>query len=64
MVERRMREAILTIGSLWYTAWVNAGKPDLNNLKNKALSDSLKQTYVKEEQMVLDTSKIKELKGH
>ncbi len=29
MVERRMREAIITIGSLWYTAWVNAGKPDL-----------------------------------
>ncbi len=64
MVERRMREAILTIGSLWYTAWVNAGKPDLSGLTNKVLSDSLKQTYVKEEQMVLDTSEIKKLKGH
>lgn len=32
MVERRMRRAILSVGSLWYTAWVNAGKPDLNAL--------------------------------
>jgi hypothetical protein len=32
MVERRMRQAILNVGSLWYTAWVNAGKPDLSAL--------------------------------
>ncbi|MCO4291754.1 zinc dependent phospholipase C family protein [Solitalea sp. MAHUQ-68] len=31
MVERRMRAAIYSIGSFWYTAWVNAGQPDLNN---------------------------------
>jgi len=29
MVERRLRQAIHAIGSLWYTAWVNAGQPDL-----------------------------------
>ncbi|MBP6334156.1 MAG: S1/P1 Nuclease [Bacteroidia bacterium] len=29
-VERRMRAAIIAIGSFWYTAWVNAGSPDLN----------------------------------
>ena len=28
MVERRMRSSIITIGSLWYSAWVEAGKPD------------------------------------
>jgi hypothetical protein len=28
-VERRLRSAILDVGSLWYTAWVNAGSPDL-----------------------------------
>jgi hypothetical protein len=28
MVERRMRAAVLFTGSLWYTAWVNAGSPD------------------------------------
>jgi len=29
MVERRMQKSILTVGSLWYTAWVNAGSPEL-----------------------------------
>jgi hypothetical protein len=29
-VERRMRSAVRTIGSYWYTAWVNAGQPDLD----------------------------------
>jgi len=28
-VERRMRTAVRSIGSFWYTAWVNAGQPDL-----------------------------------
>ena len=31
-VERRMRASILDIGSFWYTAWVNAGQPDLDKL--------------------------------
>lgn len=29
MVERRMRQSMLAIASLWYTAWVNAGQPVL-----------------------------------
>ena len=32
MVEERMRESILAIGSAWYTAWVDAGQPNLTNL--------------------------------
>ncbi len=32
MVERRMRQAILAIGSIWQTAWIDAGQPDLNSL--------------------------------
>jgi len=32
MVERRMRLAIYSTASFWYTAWVNAGQPDLKNL--------------------------------
>ena len=31
-VERRMRAAIIMVGSFWYTAWVDAGQPDLNSL--------------------------------
>lgn len=32
MVERRMRKAIHTVASFWYTAWVNAGQPSLSGL--------------------------------
>lgn len=31
-VERRMRTAIRRIGAFWYTAWKNAGSPDLSEL--------------------------------
>lgn len=41
MVERRMREAIIAVGSIWYTAWVDAGQPDLNAIKNKPVSQEL-----------------------
>jgi len=41
MVERRMREAIISVGSIWYTAWVDAGQPDLNSLKNTPVSQAL-----------------------
>ena len=33
MQERRMKASIKAVGSYWYTAWINAGQPDLNNLK-------------------------------
>ncbi len=32
MVERRMRAAIRMTGSLWFTAWIDAGQPDLKSL--------------------------------
>ena len=34
MVERRMKSAIIETGSFWYTAWVNAGSPDMKFAKN------------------------------
>lgn len=37
MVEDQMRKAILATGSLLYTAWVNAGQPDINNAKQLAI---------------------------
>ena len=39
MVERRMRLAIASVASFWYTAWVNAGQPDLKKLKQIAFSE-------------------------
>jgi len=38
MVERRMRQSIYAIASCWYTAWVNAGQPDLAHLSHKDFS--------------------------
>ncbi|MCP3933399.1 MAG: hypothetical protein GY705_30385 [Bacteroidetes bacterium] len=32
-VEQRMRDAILSIGSAWLTAWVDAGQPDLTSME-------------------------------
>ena len=38
MVERRMRQSIYAVASFWYTAWVNAGQPDLTKLSHKEFS--------------------------
>jgi len=39
-----MRQSIFAIASFWYTAWVNAGQPDLTRLSNKEFSaDDLKE---------------------
>ena len=40
MVERRMRQSIFAVASFWYTAWVNAGQPDLSGLVNSKFSES------------------------
>ena len=32
MQERRLKASIKAVGSFWYTAWINAGQPDLNDL--------------------------------
>ncbi|MBC7689279.1 MAG: S1/P1 Nuclease, partial [Aquabacterium sp.] len=44
MIERRMRLSIATTASFWYTAWVNAGQPDLRDLcKQKFLEADAKE---------------------
>ena len=40
MVERRMRQSIFAVASFWYTAWVNAGQPDLTALASQSFSES------------------------
>jgi hypothetical protein len=32
MVEKQMNASVQAVADFWYTAWVNAGKPDLGNL--------------------------------
>lgn len=39
MVERRMRASIKMIGDFWYTAWIDAGQPDLRSLLQKEPSE-------------------------
>ena len=38
-VERQMRASIRMIADFWYTAWVNAGQPDLSSLKQEAVQE-------------------------
>lgn len=45
MVERRMRQSISAVASFWYTAWVNAGQPDLKQLVNKSFSDDDRREF-------------------
>lgn len=42
MVERRMRQSIFAVASFWYTAWVNAGQPDMKNLLSSELAEDEK----------------------
>lgn len=38
MVERRLRQSIFAVASFWYTAWVNAGQPNLKEYVKKGFS--------------------------
>ena len=40
MIERRMRQSIFAISSFWYTAWINAGQPDLKSLVKQKFSET------------------------
>ena len=44
-VERRIRRSVLMVGSFWFTAWVNAGQPDLSELTDKPIE--VKEAEVK-----------------
>lgn len=47
MIERRMRQSIYTVASFWYTAWINAGEPDLSNLSHKEFTPEDLQEFEK-----------------
>lgn len=51
MVERQMRSSILEIGSFWYSAWVDAGQPDMRNLIKKDISNKEKEQTEAEEKL-------------
>jgi len=40
-IERRMKSAVISIGSFWYTAWIDAGQPNLKTLlPNSSTNDA------------------------
>jgi hypothetical protein len=45
MVERRMRQSIFSIASLWYTAWVDAGQPALDKIQNRSFTEEEKKEW-------------------
>lgn len=51
MVERRMKKAIKMIGDLWYTAWVDAGQPDLREFYDKQVPEELLEEIAREGQL-------------
>jgi hypothetical protein len=57
-VERRMRLSILAVGSIWYTCWVDAGQPNLTELKPQKVSDEERKQAIAEEQKLLQEKKM------
>tara|TARA_B110000503_G_scaffold143249_1_gene243512 strand:- start:1584 stop:2465 length:882 start_codon:yes stop_codon:yes gene_type:complete len=58
MVEGRMRKAIMMVGSIWYTAWVNAGQPDLDKI-----GEVNEEQLAKQQKEAEDAYQKKEIKG-
>jgi hypothetical protein len=48
MVEDQMRRSVQTLADYWYTAWVNAGKPDLSRLDSPEVTAGNRKAYKKE----------------
>lgn len=43
MVERRMRQSVYAVASFWYTAWVDAGQPDLSGVSVTPIAEEVKE---------------------
>ena len=54
MVERQMRKSILNIGSFWYSAWVDAGQPNMKRLIKKEISLEERKQIEAEEKKFLN----------
>ena len=51
MVQAQMRSSIAAVGSFWYSAWVDAGQPDLRNLRRIKPNDHDRRQGQKEEKL-------------
>jgi hypothetical protein len=55
-VERRMRAAIKMLGDFWFTCWVDAGQPDLDDLLAPDLLEKENQSIEEEKKQWLEPS--------
>ena len=62
MVEKQMHAAIEKVADFWYTAWVNAGKPDLDDLDPESVTDRNRAVY-NEDMKAFKTGKVRGLKS-
>ena len=46
-VERQMKSSVKMIADIWYTAWINAGQPDLNTLPKLIIDPKEEQEVMK-----------------
>ncbi|MBC7745069.1 MAG: zinc dependent phospholipase C family protein [Flavobacterium sp.] len=51
MVEKQMRASILSVGSFWFSAWVDAGQPNLKNIRRTSSNDDEKKKIEQEEKL-------------
>jgi hypothetical protein len=49
MVEKQMRASVLAVGSYWFSAWVDAGQPNLKGMVKRELSEEEKMKEKLEE---------------
>ncbi|CAF1344660.1 unnamed protein product [Didymodactylos carnosus] len=58
MVEEQIRKSIYAIASFWYTAWIDAGQPDMHNLDPEYLTRKNAKVYTEDRQLYAQTGKI------
>ncbi len=58
MVENQMRNSIKDVADFWYTAWVNGGKPNLDDLDSKELTESNTDRFKKEVKLIEKNGKL------
>ena len=51
MVEKQLQKSITATASFWYTAWIDAGKPDLSKLDPTSLTERNVENFEKEKEL-------------
>lgn len=63
MVERKMRIAVQAVSSFWFTAWVNAGQPNLTGIEKQQISNQ-HDSLIQEQNKAFQSGSYKGRTGH